>query len=284
MARNYSLPTIKTLFAEADSCAYPHCDEPLVFRDRGRTTVVAEIAHIRSEKVDGPRFDPDYVGDIDGPDNLLLLCGKHHKPIDRHEAAYTIAELEMWKAAQRAAAGKGTPIGDDQARAFARLTDEERQTLKDIARAAQRIVTSARGAQSEIDAIRDANLEAQRSSAMRFGPVFQVDDAGNRSLIPWENIKLSGMEQHVWNEKARAAYDDGLRRVLSALATLEEELAVLRMYGGALAKGSARVVAAASGLVDSLGELAATERGAEGLTNAVAWLWQLANGETDLDD
>jgi hypothetical protein len=46
MARNYSLPTIKTMFAQASSCTYPGCDEPLVFEDRNVTTVVTQIAHI----------------------------------------------------------------------------------------------------------------------------------------------------------------------------------------------------------------------------------------------
>ena len=47
MPRNYTVLTIKTPFGEASTCAYPGCNEPLVFRDRGRTTVVAEIAHSR---------------------------------------------------------------------------------------------------------------------------------------------------------------------------------------------------------------------------------------------
>jgi hypothetical protein len=46
MVRNYSLLTVKTLFAQASSCAYPGCDEPLVLEDRNVTTVVAQIAHI----------------------------------------------------------------------------------------------------------------------------------------------------------------------------------------------------------------------------------------------
>jgi hypothetical protein len=48
VARNYALTTIKALFTEASACAYPGCDEPLIFHERGKTTVVAEIVHIRS--------------------------------------------------------------------------------------------------------------------------------------------------------------------------------------------------------------------------------------------
>lgn len=107
---------------------------PLIFRDRGLATVIAEIAHIRSERPGGPRHDPTYTDDINGADNLLLLCGRHHRPVDRHESLYTIAELEIWKADQIAAADGGTPISDSEARAYARLTDGERQILMNIAR------------------------------------------------------------------------------------------------------------------------------------------------------
>jgi hypothetical protein len=101
MARNYSMPTIKTLFAQARSCAYPRCNAPLVFVDRNVTTVVAQIAHIRSEKLGGPRYDPTYEGDVNGVENLILLCGMHHAPVDRHESTYPVEELLNWKTEQR---------------------------------------------------------------------------------------------------------------------------------------------------------------------------------------
>ena len=75
MPRSYTIPTIKALFGQARACAYPGCGAPLVFEDRGVTTTVAEIAHIRSASPGGPRHDPSYNGDLDGPENLLLLCG-----------------------------------------------------------------------------------------------------------------------------------------------------------------------------------------------------------------
>ncbi len=93
---------------EASACAYPGCDEPLIFADRDKKTAIAEIAHIRSEKPGGPRYDAIYTDDIDGPDNLLWLYGKHHKPVDRHESTYAVAELEGWKAVQKSTAGSGT--------------------------------------------------------------------------------------------------------------------------------------------------------------------------------
>ncbi|MFE0582316.1 hypothetical protein [Streptomyces sp. NPDC058874] len=105
----YKELTIKLLFGGASTCAYPGCKTELLFRDRDQTTVIVEIAHIRSEKPNGPRHDPMYPKDLLNTfENLLLLCGVHHAPVDRHESSYTVEELLEWKAAQVAQAG--TPL------------------------------------------------------------------------------------------------------------------------------------------------------------------------------
>lgn len=105
MARTYSQRTIKLLFARARQCAYPGCDEQLILQHRGQLTVVAEIAHIPSEKPEGPRHDPAYPEElINEEQNLLLLCGTHHKPVDDHESVYPVDELLAWKRDQIAAA------------------------------------------------------------------------------------------------------------------------------------------------------------------------------------
>ena len=120
------------LFGQASSCAHPDCEAPLIFVERGASTVVAQIADIRSERPNGPRYDRMFTGDINGAENLLLLCGTHHPPVDRHESLYSIAELEQWKLQQREA-GRGTYITDVQARSFARLTNAERVALAEVA-------------------------------------------------------------------------------------------------------------------------------------------------------
>ncbi|MEU2131457.1 hypothetical protein [Streptomyces sp. NPDC018352] len=113
MGRSYSEKTIKLLFGSASRCAYPECAEPLVFKDRGRLTVVAQVAHIRSEKLNGPRHDPDYdEALLDSFENLLVLCGKHHLPVDQHESIYSVEELEDWKAIQTAQTGRILSVGE----------------------------------------------------------------------------------------------------------------------------------------------------------------------------
>jgi hypothetical protein len=115
MARNYSMPTIKALFAQAMHCAYPGCTEPLVFEDpaRGVRSIAVQIAHIRSEKSNGPRYDASYAKDkINSEENLLLLCGKHHTPVDQNESVFTAEELLEWKAVQLVQ-GVGTVVTDN---------------------------------------------------------------------------------------------------------------------------------------------------------------------------
>jgi hypothetical protein len=103
VGHNYTLPTIKLLFATARTCAYSGCQVPLVFEDaaRGIRSVAVQIAHIRSAKITGPRHDPEYPADkLNSEENLLLLCGKHHHSVDGNESKYTIEELLEWKKAQ----------------------------------------------------------------------------------------------------------------------------------------------------------------------------------------
>ncbi|GHE54725.1 hypothetical protein GCM10018785_25180 [Streptomyces longispororuber] len=101
MGRSYTEKTIKLLFGTATHCAYPGCNSRLIFKDRELYTPTAQIAHIRSEKTNGPRYDASYPpASINGFENLLLLCGEHHPPVDRHESTYSVDELLEWKSQQ----------------------------------------------------------------------------------------------------------------------------------------------------------------------------------------
>lgn len=78
-----SITVIKTLFgASPNVCSYRGCDEKLT--DPGWKEVNAEIAHICGERPGAARYDPSMSDEErNGFDNLLLLCPKHHKLIDR---------------------------------------------------------------------------------------------------------------------------------------------------------------------------------------------------------
>jgi len=285
MAHNYSLITIKTLFAEASVCAYPGCTEPLIFHDRGKTTAVAEIAHIRSETPGGPRYDAGYPGDLNGSENLLLLCGKHHRPVDRHESTYSVSELETWQAAQRASAGAGTALTESDVRSYARLTHEERRSLMEIARLAQRVSNARTYAQEQIDAVRHENERARLTAAAQFGPMWEVDDQGNRTLMSADGFSLAPSEQRQWDMKVRTARDSQRTRVEQAQAALDEEIAVLRMVAGGLAAAADRVSLAAAAVTEHVGDAVTLDESICALQALVARLWQVANGDTDdIDD
>lgn len=89
--------TIKRLFAVCrNSCAFPGCVTPIVDADGN---VLGEICHIAAQNVGGPRYDTSQDDETrHGFDNLLLLCGNHHKVIDDDEIQYSVAVLAHLKA------------------------------------------------------------------------------------------------------------------------------------------------------------------------------------------
>ncbi|MBP0451144.1 tetratricopeptide repeat protein [Kitasatospora sp. RG8] len=80
-------------------CHWPGCGHPLTMRVNGKPVLDAEIAHIRARRPGGRRSDSSWPPEqLDGPDNLLLLCAPHHKVIDGADAdAYPVELLESWK-------------------------------------------------------------------------------------------------------------------------------------------------------------------------------------------
>jgi hypothetical protein len=86
-----SIAVIKKLYAHSGNCcAFPTCDCELIDGD----CVLGEICHIKASKPLGPRYDPNQTpAERHGYDNLLLLCGVHHKFIDDNPETYTVERL-----------------------------------------------------------------------------------------------------------------------------------------------------------------------------------------------
>ncbi|MFE0023387.1 hypothetical protein [Amycolatopsis sp. NPDC059021] len=106
---------IKELFGTATYCAFPGCLEKLIVLNRGMTVVNVDMAHIRSPKPLGPRYDKNYPRDlIHKAPNRLLLCKKHHPLVDTAASVYSIEELESWKRNQ-IADGYGSALPDELA-------------------------------------------------------------------------------------------------------------------------------------------------------------------------
>src|SRR4051812_34233999 len=103
-----NLAARKMLWGRArNQCAYPSCTQELIHElaDVGNTgdvatpIVLGEEAHIRSGKVDGPRYDADYPPElVDLYNNLILLCGTHHTLVDKEcGRGYSVQDLIMMK-------------------------------------------------------------------------------------------------------------------------------------------------------------------------------------------
>lgn len=107
MENNTRLPikekTVKKLFAySGNQCAFKDCREFLV--DDGGT-MIGKIAHIRSPKKDGPRYDPSWSSEqCRNHENLMVLCGKHHDIVDDIDRIdeFPVSLLEEYKRAHEA--------------------------------------------------------------------------------------------------------------------------------------------------------------------------------------
>lgn len=83
------------------TCAFPSCRLALV-RDAtpdDREVLVGEIAHIVAQSQGGPRYQVEIPGgNIDGYNNLILLCHEHHELVDHQHHTYPIERLLQFKA------------------------------------------------------------------------------------------------------------------------------------------------------------------------------------------
>lgn len=81
-------------------CAFPRCPRVLV-RDAtpdDREVLVGEMAHIVAQRQGGPRRESVVPGgNINGYENLILLCHEHHEIVDQQQHTYTVERLLQFK-------------------------------------------------------------------------------------------------------------------------------------------------------------------------------------------
>jgi len=80
-------------------CSFPGCGEKLIYKyDDGTFVKIIEICHIIGESSKGPRGHPK-KSELMAKDqeNIILLCGKHHKIIDNNDREYPVATLKLMK-------------------------------------------------------------------------------------------------------------------------------------------------------------------------------------------
>ncbi len=80
-------------------CSFPGCGEKLIFQYEDRTFVkLVEFCHIIGESPKGPRGDLTKSELMaQDPENIILLCVKHHKIVDNNEREYPVERLKQMK-------------------------------------------------------------------------------------------------------------------------------------------------------------------------------------------
>jgi hypothetical protein len=115
-----SLTAVKTLFAlSRNICFFTGCEERLT--DPKWRTVNAEVAHIKGENPGSARYD-EYQSDAErqGFDNLMLLCPKHHKLVDKlRPDEYPVDRLQGMKERHLEHEAESGWLSEEQAEQFA---------------------------------------------------------------------------------------------------------------------------------------------------------------------
>ncbi len=80
-------------------CAFPDCRARLIAQSSSESDVlVGEVAHIVGQREGSARFgEPIPGGQVDGLDNLVVLCPTCHEKIDKQPATFTVARLVQLK-------------------------------------------------------------------------------------------------------------------------------------------------------------------------------------------
>ncbi|MCK4968054.1 MAG: hypothetical protein KAS12_03275 [Candidatus Aenigmarchaeota archaeon] len=80
-------------------CSFSNCKQIIAFKGESeKYTNSGELAHIKGDKKGSERYDSSQSdGDCNNPDNLILLCGTHHKIIDDQSDIYTVNKLTEMK-------------------------------------------------------------------------------------------------------------------------------------------------------------------------------------------
>ena len=103
---------IKQLFGESgNQCAFHGCTTPVI--DPASHFVICEICHIHARNRGGPRFDPTLSADeVNGYDNLIILCPTHHRIIDEDVDSYPPDILRSMKESHARAVSHEDKVSD----------------------------------------------------------------------------------------------------------------------------------------------------------------------------
>lgn len=166
-----SLIDVKKLFARSGNrCAFPKCVHQIIEHE----SVIGEICHIRAASPEGPRYDPDQSQtDRDSYENLILLCGVHHKVVDDDVEAYTAERLMRMKL-EHEKNHFSMPAGNAPEAAIISLAQSGGITAQTVVAQTINLHSNAPHAQHQIDANR-ALWEAMVAIKKEFNVITMVD-------------------------------------------------------------------------------------------------------------
>ena len=94
--------TMKEIFAASGNlCALCLHEGKQTLLVDGKGHFISEIAHIRAQNKNGPRYDASYQY-VDDACNLIPLCNNCHEKIDKYQNKYTVEFLEKLKKSHEA--------------------------------------------------------------------------------------------------------------------------------------------------------------------------------------
>jgi hypothetical protein len=99
LTRSYSNTTIKRLYGVSGrKCGNPDCNNLII---DGNQQNIGEIAHIKAFEAGGPRYDSSLPDEeLNGYNNLIVLCPTCHSKVDQEPLFYTVEKLHEWKEIQ----------------------------------------------------------------------------------------------------------------------------------------------------------------------------------------
>jgi hypothetical protein len=88
------------LLRSGNRCAIPDCPKILVIdkTEKDRESIIGVMGHIKGERPTAPRYDANMTDkERNSHENLILVCGDHHKMIDDQFNTYTVEKLHEIK-------------------------------------------------------------------------------------------------------------------------------------------------------------------------------------------
>lgn len=120
----------------AGFCQNPECHDYLLGNVQGDRINLAEVAHIIGYGKSGPRSLVKFeeYADVNGEQNLIMLCKKCHHTVDVLEEKFTAVQMRSWKVSHAKNILLGVPkFNDEQSllRHVSELLDENEQLFTD---------------------------------------------------------------------------------------------------------------------------------------------------------